>query len=290
MRSEKEMYDLILNVAKSLPQVKAVALTGSRANQVAPKDIFQDYDVVYFVEEKKPLLRDRSWLEGFGKRLIMQCPEEMDLFPATLGECFTFLMLFSDGNRIDLMLCPIKNKQEWLVTEKNVEVLWDPTQLLSFLNDGSKKMPYLVKKPTQAEFLDCCNEFWWVSTCVVKGLRRQENLYAIDHLYGNCQRELRRLLTWHVASRQNYTIDTGKNDKYLLKLLSTDTSQQFTQLLDFTTLIKIWESLFSTQQFFHQTAINYADKFDFSYDLETAEDVLNYCRQWGPSDFNANCK
>lgn len=283
MRTEKEMYDLILNIAKSQPQVKAVALTGSRVNPNATKDSFQDYDVVYLVDEKKTLLRDRSWLENFGKRLIMQCPEEMTLFPATLGACFTFLMLFLDGNRIDLTLCPIKNKEEWLAQEKIVKTLWDPTHLLPTFSQNSKT-PYFVKKPTQAEFLDCCNEFWWVSTYVVKGLWRQENLYAIDHLYGTCQKELRRLLTWQVALNYNDKIDTGKNDKYLLHFLQADVSQNLMGLFDFTTLAKTWESLFATQQLFQQNAISYAEKCGFSYDLQTAENVLDYCKQWYPGN------
>lgn len=39
MRAETEMLDLILQTAKIL-QVKAVAMSGSRTNQNAPKDEF----------------------------------------------------------------------------------------------------------------------------------------------------------------------------------------------------------------------------------------------------------
>ncbi|MCY7109227.1 aminoglycoside 6-adenylyltransferase, partial [Streptococcus oralis] len=46
MRTEPEMLDLILQTAKEL-QVNAVAMSGSRTNPKAPKDEFQDYDVVY---------------------------------------------------------------------------------------------------------------------------------------------------------------------------------------------------------------------------------------------------
>ena len=43
MRTETEMLDVILQTAKTL-QVKAVAMSGSRACPKAPKDEFQDYD------------------------------------------------------------------------------------------------------------------------------------------------------------------------------------------------------------------------------------------------------
>lgn len=77
MRGEEAMLALILETAKKLPQVDAVAMEGSRMNKRAPEDIFQDYDVVYVVNDQESLLADRSWLEVFGEVLIRQLPEEM---------------------------------------------------------------------------------------------------------------------------------------------------------------------------------------------------------------------
>ena len=65
MRTEPEMLDLILQTAKVL-QVDPVAMSGSRTNSQAPKDEFQDYDVVYIVDDLDNLTRDLSWLDSFG--------------------------------------------------------------------------------------------------------------------------------------------------------------------------------------------------------------------------------
>lgn len=69
MRTDQEMLDLILQIAKKL-QVDAVTLSGSRTNPNAPTDEFQDYDVVYVVDNLDNLTRDISWLDQFGKRII----------------------------------------------------------------------------------------------------------------------------------------------------------------------------------------------------------------------------
>lgn len=45
MKTENKMMELLLQIAETL-QVEAVALSGSRTNPQAPKDEFQDYDVV----------------------------------------------------------------------------------------------------------------------------------------------------------------------------------------------------------------------------------------------------
>ena len=62
MRAETEMLDLILHIAKTI-QVEAVAMSGSRTNQKVQIDEFQDYDVVYLVENFEELISDLSWLD-----------------------------------------------------------------------------------------------------------------------------------------------------------------------------------------------------------------------------------
>lgn len=84
MRTETEMLNRILQIAKTI-QVEAIAISGSRTDTKAPKDEFQDYDVVYIVDDLDNLKRDISWLDQFGKRIIEQ--------EVTLGHRRLYLML-----------------------------------------------------------------------------------------------------------------------------------------------------------------------------------------------------
>lgn len=281
MRSEKVMYQVILEVAGKLPQVKAIALSGSRVNLNAPKDDFQDYDIVYIVEDKEELLKERGWLDEFGARRIMQTPEEMTLFPPELGERFTFLMLFEDGNRIDLTLCPVAAIDEWLANEPMVKILEDSNHLLE-----DKVMPiqpetYQMSQASTATFQDCCNEFWWVSTYVVKGLCRKELTYASDHLYNNCQQELLRLLSWQIIFEKGPT-DMGKNYKYLFSY-NPQLTDEFNQLRDFTSLNNCWQSLLATQYLFHEQALDFSMKTGFYYDEKTAEALIRDTKRYRES-------
>jgi aminoglycoside 6-adenylyltransferase len=107
MRSEQELISQILELANTNDLIRAVLLTGSRADPKIVKDSFQDFDVTYIVTQLEPFLKDKHWIDVFGERLIMQVPEEM-----TIGEkdkhAFHYLMLFKDGNRIDLTLFPLE--------------------------------------------------------------------------------------------------------------------------------------------------------------------------------------
>ena len=67
MRTETEMMNLILQIAESL-KIDAVALSGSKTDDQAPKDEFQDYDVAYVVENLEELISDLSWIDQLRRR------------------------------------------------------------------------------------------------------------------------------------------------------------------------------------------------------------------------------
>ena len=85
MRTDTEMMNLILQIADTL-EVEAIALSGSRTNPRAPKDEFQDYDVVYIVDDLEDLISDLSWLDQFGKRLIEQ--HNVSWTPSSVSHAF----------------------------------------------------------------------------------------------------------------------------------------------------------------------------------------------------------
>lgn len=62
MRSETEMYDLILGVAQGDERIRAVYMNGSRTNPNVPRDMFQDFDVVYVVTEIASFVKDEKWV------------------------------------------------------------------------------------------------------------------------------------------------------------------------------------------------------------------------------------
>jgi len=279
MRTKEEMFQLILTIAEKDPRILAVGMNGSRTNKNAPKDLFQDYDIVYIVESVEVFRKDQSWLAEFGPRLIMQTPEDMVLFPPTKDGRFAYLMLFEDGNRIDLTLCPKEQAAYWNEGDLLAEILLDKNHLLPNLMEATDQN-YWIKKPTQEEFSDCCNEFWWVSTYVVKGLCRNELFYAADHLHDNYQKELLRLLSWQVAGKHGYHFSIGKNYKYLPNYLTEEQYEQLVKTMNISSIFLAWSALLSLQKQFDYYARIVSQKNHFIYDQKTAEKVKLYSNNW----------
>ena len=267
MRTDQEMLGLILGTAEKL-QVDAVALSGSRTDTKAPKDEFQDYDVVYVVDDLDILTSNLAWLDQFGARIIEQ--------HNILGNRRLYLMLFEDGNRIDLTLCPKDRINEWVDSEADFTVLNDPQGL--FVPYATTPKRYWTAPASATDFDKSCNEFWWVSAYVVKGICRNQLIYATDHLYGICQQELLKILAWQVASDRG-PVDIGKNYKYLFNYLPIDKEKEFSNLLDFSSLDKITQTLFATMQLFHQEAQYLAQKMGFKYEKEVADKMIEYAEE-----------
>ena len=198
MRTEREMTALILGVAERDARVRAVFMNGSRANPNAPRDIFQDYDIVYVVEETASFRAQPGWVDVFGERLVMQTPDEMDHAagqPTDLARCYGYLMQFADGNRIDLRLMTLPRALEECQSDSQTIVLLDKDGILPPLPLPSDTA-YHIRRPDQTAFAGCCNEFWWTLPYVAKGLWRGRVTYALDTLNACVRPQLLHMLSW----------------------------------------------------------------------------------------------
>lgn len=277
MRTEEEMYALILSVAKADDRVRAVGMNGSRVNPNAPQDQFQDYDIVYFVAEMDSFIEDPGWVDVFGERVMMQMPEAMAMFPPELGRCFSYLMLFSDGNRLDLMLSPMEKIDEWREEDRLATVLLDKDYRIPDLPPPSDQT-FWVKRPSAAFFADCCNEFWWGTTYVAKGLWREEIIYAYDHLQ-LARKMFLKMIEWKVGIQTDFSVSIGKNAKYLPHYIDEELWNTLIASYPLCHEQEIWKALHLLMDAFEENALEVAEALHFRYPLEESKRVRQYIRK-----------
>ncbi len=264
MRTEKEMLDLILSFAEEKEEIKIVGMEGSRTNNEGPKDDFQDYDITYLVTEMDVFIQDEQWLDVFGERIILQKPEAMSLYYPQLGTWFSYLMLFEDGTRIDLTLIPLEELNLYLSSDSLIKILLDKEGDINNYPVPSERY-YYIEKPTPKKFDDCCNEFWWVMTYVVKGLCRKEFLYAANYLNQIVRRELYRMMEWRIGIEQNFSINVGKNYKNLEKYVSEDLWKSILSTYEMGSYEELWQALWTLQELFREASRYVATELSFEY-------------------------
>ena len=199
------MIDKVMDYAVNDDRVRWVVLTGSRTNPSLKPDAYQDYDIQFGVKDLESFLVSDDWLSVFSEVLIMQKPEAMSLFPPSLGGRFTYLMQFTDGTRLDLMLVPLDKEYP---IELNTQVLLDKDGLVDLTKADDTHI-------SEVHVEDCMNEFLWLSFYVLKGIKRDQFIYTLDHLSG-MRDMVFQMMAWKMTG------NPGQSYKYMEYKLSVD--------------------------------------------------------------------
>jgi aminoglycoside 6-adenylyltransferase len=288
MRTEREMMDMILTFAKNDNCIKVVTMEGSKLNENAPIDRFQDFDITFIVTDMRKYESNDNWLNAFGKRVMMQKPEDMAMFPPTLGNWVAYLMLFEDGNKMDLKIVPINELGKYFNwVDSLIKVLLDKDNICPIVKEPSD-IDFHVKKPSKEFIDDCCNEFWFLSVYVTKGLCRNELLYSIKHL--NMMREqMLIMISWKVGIETSFSLSVGKAYKYLDKYVSKETWRSLIKTYKNDTINAVWDSLISCCNLFQETTIFVSNKLNYKCP-EYNKDVIKYIKQFLPIEKSKEMK
>ncbi len=272
MRSEKEMMDLILGIAREDERIRAVYMGGSRNNPNAPRDMYQDYDIVYIVREMDSFTADHSWIDVFGPRLMLQMPEAMRE-PEGLGN-FNYLMLFEDGNRIDLRLFPIE-KPELIEDDSLNRTLLDKDGILPDFTEPDDSS-YWVTPPSELFYTSCCNNFWWCMQNVAKGIAREERPYAMEMYNGVVRAELNDMASWYIGCTHNFAVSSGKMGKYFKRWLPEELYRQYLDTYSDSEPENLWRAVFAACDLFSLLAVRVAAHMGYAYNRQDEENMRTY--------------
>ena len=275
VRSEKEMLELIRNTALEDDRIRAAWLEGSRANPNVPRDIFQDYDVVYIVEETRSFREDKQWIDRFGERLYMQYPEDNVNYPSDPEHCYGWLMQFADGNRLDLHV------YTWDYARKEMELfiaLVDKDGRLPARENRSDEI-YWVRRPVQEQFSCTCNDFWWGLNNIAKGLWRKELPYVCDMLDFHLRPLLRQLLEWKIGSEHNFSVSTGKCGKYMNRYLLPEVYERYLSTYSSANVPELWRAVWEMCRLFEETALEVSGRLCFAYQEQEAENSRKFLKR-----------
>ena len=289
MRNEETMYKLFMDIAKEDDRILAVYMNGSRTNPNVPKDIFQDYDIVFVVSEIKSFIENQKWLKKLGDILYMQYPDENPFYPNN-KEQYGLLMQFDDGNRVDLTLEILEYAKENIKSDKLCKVLLDKAGVLPDIPEATDE-DYHIKKPSEVQFSACCNEFWWCSNNIAKGLWRNEMPYVQDMTNFVVRKELERMLSWKVGLLTNFTVSVGKSAKYMYKWLDNEEYQKYLKTYFGGNVSEAWDAIEIMCDLFESVAKEIAEEFGYLYndkEGKAARLFLEHVRNL-PSDAKEVC-
>jgi aminoglycoside 6-adenylyltransferase len=280
-RTPEEIKKIILEKAWADDRIRAVLLNGSRANGKIKPDAFQDFDIVYLVNEMESFLADHDWTSIFGEKRICQLPALMEIDDSDIKKrplSFSYLMLFLDGNRIDLTLFPMEKMETDFVPD-SLSVVWlDKDNLFTNLPAPDDR-DYIIIQPTEKEFADVCNEFWWVCTYVSKGLARNEIVYAKAMMEKHVRQMFMQVVSWNIGAHSAFSVSLGNEGKYLQKYLTAKKYKLVLKTYAAFKRDKIWKALFRITDLFGEFAVELAGKLKYKYNWDEQIKTLEWLKE-----------
>lgn len=270
-RDEREMLDIIVKTAHEDERILAALLTGSRADAHAVKDVYQDYDIVYFVNDAAPFWNNTAWLEEkFGRIAVLQTPETMGLIPPDNDGSFVFLTIFEDGNRIDLTV----TAKTYVNSGEPAVVLLDKVGMLS--GAAAREDFWCVKPPSEKDFHDCCNEFWWCLNNVAKGIARDELPYVME-MFNKYVRDMLNLMTdWYIGVTNEFKVSAGKMGKNYKRYLPEELYRAYAQTYSDSGYGNIWAAVFKACGLFRTLAGTVSERLEFVYNESEDKNMTEY--------------
>ncbi|MBD5514439.1 MAG: aminoglycoside 6-adenylyltransferase [Lachnospiraceae bacterium] len=267
MRDEVTMYKLFMDIANADDRILAMYLNGSRTNANVPKDIMQDYDLVFVVTETRPFIEDKNWILNFGNILYMQYPDESPDYPSDKENIYGWLMQFDDGNRIDLHVESLIHAREHIHDDKLCRILLDKDNILPPIPESTDE-DYHVRKPSEAQFRACINEFWWCSNNIAKGLWRGEMPYVQDMTNFVVRKQLEKMLSWKVGIITDFGVSVGKSAKYLYRWIGEEEYQLYLNTYFGGNVEEAWQAVFSMCDLFESVTEYVAEGLGYTYNRE----------------------
>lgn len=289
MRSEQEMMERILGIAREDSRIRAVYLNGSRANPAVAQDAFRDYDIVYVVTDTAPFREDPDWPGRFGEVAILQTPDALDAAmgrAVDLSRSFGWLMLFRDGTRIDLHVETPATLSAYGADSLTVPLL-DKDGLLPPLPPASDRSHWITP-PTEGEYAACCSDFWWCLNNIAKGILRDQLPYAMRMYNTVVHPRLDDLVLWCIGARTGFSRSCGMWGKYAKAYLSPAEYTLYAASYSGGSYPQLWQAMSAAGDLFSSLARELAASLGLAYVSADEAGIRRYLRdmrtQYDPSD------
>ncbi|KKI90169.1 hypothetical protein WQ54_23105 [Bacillus sp. SA1-12] len=289
VKKEEIMFRELTDWANSKEVIRTIILTSSRANPNAYKDVFTDFDIELFVSDLQPFLTSDRWLDNFGT-MITTIP----LRPVENDGWITRLVLFEDGTKIDFQiytsesLKELSNNQQLPVKYDNgYKVLLDKDNLTKDIKSPSYTA-FVTTKPTEEEFCELINDFWWDTTYVAKSLWRDE-LYFVKFMLDNVIRfnYLQKVIEWYIGVQNDWNVNPNKCGRWFKRYLDKETWQELESTYAGANIEDNWNALFRTADLFNRLSVKIGKDLGYDYPIELENKIREYLLKTRNLDKNA---
>lgn len=274
MSKSDNILTRIIEWAEREKYIRALILVGSRAGKESV-DEFADFDIGVFAETHLPYTQNNQWLFDIWK-IWVYVPEKFDRKNEIVP---TRLVIFEDGIKVDFAFYGLHVLDELADGDGDelnagFKVLLDKDGTTKELKPASFEKLKRAK-PTETEFVNRVNEFWFETYYAAKYLKRGE-LWLAKFIDCNLKKFLLEVIEWHEQSKHKWDYETFYSGKAMKSWASADTWESLHQTFAHFDSDDSWRSLFATMNLFRRLALETAQMLDFTYPQEVDRNMTEF--------------
>ena len=274
MESERNVLDDICEWAADSPLIRAIILVGSRADPRREPDRWSDYDIEVFVRDTGLFVNDTAWIDRFGS-ILVRLPTRPK--PTVSPDWTTQLVQYDDGLRIDFQFTELTPDMSPSLDEGH-RLIVDQDGFANQLPD-EPPAGHTVTRPTEDEFRDRVNAFWWDILYVAKALRRGELNYAKYMLDGMIRFDIvKPLVEWYIGTTHGWDINTGVHGRWFKRYLDAPLWDHYRRTFAADGEEENWTAMEEMMRFVRRIGEPIAAALSCDYDSSTDERVTAYAR------------
>jgi aminoglycoside 6-adenylyltransferase len=254
--------------AQDEENIRAAMVIGSRARMDHPADRWSDLDLIIITDDPQMIINSADWVTNIAKPLLTFIEVTNN------GKNLERRVLFEGGLDVDFSPIPsalVKEFSDDGLPLEVADVIWRGTRVL-FDKDGLvHRMLGLVKEqppaslPSQNDYLQVVNDFWYHAVWSAKHLRRGELWWAKSGCDDRLKYLLRTMMEWHTHSFHKENTDTWMRGRFLEEWVDPRALRELKSAFAHYDSDDIWHALFVTMNLFRWLAIETAQKLDFLY-------------------------
>jgi aminoglycoside 6-adenylyltransferase len=283
MHAPKLTMDVLLERAvewaRAQPDIRALAVIGSRARAERPADQWSDLDLWIVATDPQPYVSSTDWLAQFGPHWVTFIEH------APHAETVERRVLFKDALDVDFAFDRLESVKRSLATglsqldldllRRGARVLVDKDGLLARM---AAKLPPAAPRqpPSQAEFLNVVNDFLYHAVWTAKKLRRGELWTAKSCSDSYMKRLLLRMLEWHARATRGGSVDTWHSGRFLEQWADPQALQELRGAFAHYDRADIARALLATTALFRRLAQETATPLGYPYPTEADRHVTTW--------------
>ena len=252
---------------------RAAFIVGSQARRDHPADQFSDLDIILFVRDVESRYQDSSWLEEIAPLWLSQMGNTVNGEPERL-------VLFAGGFQVDFVFHPVEVVPQFQqmvaagnlpdTLQRGTRILFDKDGLLPILPESARIPP--VPHPTEKEFLQTLDSFWFNAVYCAKQLRRGD-LWLFQNSSSGMIWPLLRMVEWQARATHGWDYDTWHAGKFIAEWADPEIYTALQYVFAHLESADSWRALQTRLSLMHDTAMKLATAMEYSYPFALEQNI-----------------